>query len=255
MRCFLAALLIARYFLATDLARAAESMNYVVLLPGQTCSIDFDDANIPSIRSFRILAPIGALDDLAKKAFVINAHVCECFLLPGDPRQCAAAVISKAARPLRLTQAEEMVLGGRIFVLVNDQVEFIKLYGALNATYPRYDSGFAWTTLRRVSQEIATNSSGAGAVSPPNGPAPPAPPAGSASTGDSDTNDKDKERHCELETNLCVNPATRDPSAEFELKCKGLPTVIFSTDGKAGLKIGPVEVSLSANGEKAPTKR
>jgi hypothetical protein len=35
----------------------------------------------------------------------------------------------------------------------------------------------------------------------------------------------------------------------------GLPTVTFSTDGKAGLKIGPVEVSYSANGEKTPTKR
>ena len=173
----------------------------------------------------------------------------------GDPRQCASAAVLKAARPLRLTPAEEMLLGGRIFVLVNDQAEFIKLYGALSATYPRYDTGFAWTTLRRVSQEVATDTSGAGVASPPNGPAPPVPPAASAATGDSDINDKDKERRCELETNLCVNPATRDPSAEFELKCKGLPTVTFSTDGKAGLKIGPVEVSYSANGEKTPTKR
>jgi hypothetical protein len=81
MRIFLAALLIARYFLAVDPGHAAESMNYVVLLPGETCSIDFDNANIPSIRSFRILAPIGTLGDLAKNAFVINVHVCECLLM------------------------------------------------------------------------------------------------------------------------------------------------------------------------------
>jgi hypothetical protein len=39
------------------------------------------------------------------------------------------------------------------------------------------------------------------------------------------------------------------PTAEFEVKCDGLPTIVVSTDGKAGLKLGPLEVSISA-GEK-----
>jgi hypothetical protein len=30
----------------------------------------------------------------------------------------------------------------------------------------------------------------------------------------------------------------------------GLPTIVVSTDGKAGLKLGPLEVSISAGKEK-----
>jgi hypothetical protein len=62
--------------------------------------------------------------------------------------------------------------------------------------------------------------------------------------------DDNKKDRCELESNVCINPATNEPSAEFELKCEGLPTIVFSTDGKAGSKIGPVQVSVSTHREK-----
>jgi len=36
---------------------------------------------------------------------------------------------------------------------------------------------------------------------------------------------------------------------DFELKCEGTPTIVFFENGKAGIKIGPLEVPVTTDGE------
>jgi hypothetical protein len=57
--------------------------------------------------------------------------------------------------------------------------------------------------------------------------------------------EKKEKRKCEVEPEVCLKPGTGELSANYEVKCEGLPPIIVSTDGKAGVKIGSMEVSVS----------
>jgi hypothetical protein len=221
-------------------AGTAESMQYVILTAGTSCSIKVGNIDI---KSFRILTPIQQLGAMADSNAIFSVHVCECLLLGGDKQKCAKSAMLKAARSLPLKQREKVRLGGRIFILIEKPSEFIGLYSALSASYPRPASNLAWQILHNVRDQPTTAPHGS--QPPPDGLEPTTPPI----LSDGGPNN-DKKNHCEVESNVCINPATRNPSMEFEFKCEGLPTMVFSSDGKAGIKIGAVEVSFSASDEK-----
>jgi hypothetical protein len=62
----------------------AENDNYVVVGPGPTCSIIVGKLEV---RSFHILLPASRIADLATNNSIVNTHVCECLLSPGDPQK------------------------------------------------------------------------------------------------------------------------------------------------------------------------
>jgi hypothetical protein len=62
-----------------------------------------------------------------------------------------------------------------------------------------------------------------------------------------DQGEKHEKKECELEPEVCVKPISKEVSANYELKCEGLPPIVVSTTGKTGLKIGPLELSFSPN--------
>lgn len=221
-------------------ARTAESMQYVILTPGTSCSIKVGNVDI---KSFRILTPIQQLGAMADSNAIFSVHVCECLLLGGDKQKCAKSAMLKAARPVPLKQREKVWLGGRMFIFIENPSEFIGLYSALSASYPRPASNLAWQILHNVRDQPTTAPDGS--EPPPDGLGPTTPPI--LSDGGLKNDKKDL---CEVERNVCINPETGNPSVEFELKCEGLPTMVFSTDGTVGMKIGPVEVSFSARHEK-----
>jgi hypothetical protein len=229
----------------------ADNLEYVVLLPGTSCSIVVGDVNISK---FRMLIPARQLAATANKTGILRIHVCECLLMGGDPQVCAIAAVTKAARHVRLTQDDERRLDGRIFVYIEKAADFGSLYSTLSSNYAPRTSNLAWKILHEPATPDAapgaTQTSPAGSENDAGGPHPPSPPSSSMSSHGNEKADNNKKNHCELESNVCINPATNEPSAEFELKCEGLPTIVFSTDGKAGLKIGPLEVSVSAHGGK-----
>lgn len=222
----------------------AKNDNYVVVEPGPACSIIVGKLNV---RSFHMLLPASRIADLATSNSIVNIHICECLLSPGDPQKCAIDAVSKNVLPVKIDPAEQTQLAGQIFIKVDDPSDFAKLYAALTTLYPHEPLPAAWAILHRaVKERPSVARSSAGGISPPKGPSnpptlPPSPPSASM-LGDEDK----KKKQCELETNVCINPASGAPSAEFEVKCKGFPTIVFSTDIKAGIKVGPVEVSVSA---------
>jgi hypothetical protein len=209
----------------------------LIVTNGKSCSVVIAGTNI---QAFHMLLPIDQLKLVADDRSILSVHVCECLLTPGDSRTCALATITKSALPIKLDDAQLRQLGGRIFIRIEDPSKFSELYSALNVNYSPPNYALAWQLLQ----------SGAGVVPPPPptiSPPPPSPPDRNLPL--SERKDKESKHHCELESSVCIN-SKGDPSAEFELKCEGLPPIIVSTDGKAGLKVGPLEVSISAGGSK-----
>jgi hypothetical protein len=240
---FFAAVLCASF---AELSYAASDERYVAVLPGPTCSIKVDNV---SVKSFRILIPARRLKDIANSTAVITVHVCECFLQGGDQKECAFEAVTKAARQVQVSREDAALLGDRIFVFLQDPNEFVSIYSALTAAYPTRTSNIAWHLLRDLNPATSTaaaggtGGTGGGRVEPPLQPPPdgpkPIPPI---------LQEREKKRSCEIEPNVCINPKTNETSAEFEMTCEGFPPIVFSTDGKAGFKIGPVEVSISVGG-------
>jgi hypothetical protein len=221
----------------------AEERNYVIVSSG-ACSLILDDVDV---KSFRILIPFAHLQKLGDSQSPVRAHSCECLLLEGESQACIVEAVTKAARRVALSKSEEALLDGKIFVVIDDASQFSGLYAALNSNLPQRRATLAWRLLHSPSQ--ATTASAGGASSgPPGGPAPPLTPAEPGHKGDSEGGKK--KNKCELEPNVCMNVANGKSSMEFELKCEGMPPILVSTEGKAGLKIGPLEVSLSAGGDK-----
>jgi|SRR5580700_2999287 hypothetical protein len=212
---------------------AATIEQYVVVLPGPTCSIVVGNIDI---KSFRLLIPASRLRSLANNTAIVQVHVCECYLLQGDPQKCALDAVTKAARQVPMAQQEATMLGGQIFMLVEDSTDFAKLYSALSSAYPPQTGSPASRILHGIGAPP-----GRAAAPPPQ----PPPPGGRLPSPVGEQ--QNKKKSCEVSPSVCIDPKTDELSAEFEFKCEGLPTFVFSTDGKAGLKIGPLEVSVSAN--------
>jgi hypothetical protein len=207
----------------------AHSEQYVVLRPGPTCSVKIGDVDL---KSFRMLVPIAHVDKFVNRTAIVTVHVCQCLLESGDPQKCALDAMIKSAQRLQVGESAEGELGGRIFIYLTNASEFLDLYTALNLSYPDPAPALAWQILRNL---------------PP--PPPPPPPPVPNLIFDPDNHEKGGQR-CHIEPSLCVSPDITKPTVEFEVKCEGLPTIVISTDGKAGLKLGPLEVSISAGKEK-----
>jgi hypothetical protein len=225
---------------------AANADQYVLVLPGPTCSIKIENVDV---KTFRMLLPVDQVKRVVNSTTIISVHVCECFLLGGDLQKCALDAITKAARPVQLPTQDAALLAGRIFVFIESTDEFSKVYLSLSSAYPRQASNVAWRILRAATPSSAAGPGAPPSALPPQSPPPQSPPPAitpGASAGDEQQ--PERKRACEVESNVCVNPKTDETSAEFELKCEGLPPIVFSTDGKAGLKIGPLEISLSVGG-------
>jgi hypothetical protein len=207
----------------------ARSEQYVVLRPGPTCSVKIGDVDL---KSFRMLVPVAHVDKFVNRTAIVTVHVCQCLLESGDPQKCALDAMIRSAQRLQVGETAESQLGGRIFIYLTNASEFVNLYTGLNLNYPDPAPALAWQILRNL---------------PP--PPPPPPPAVPNLIIDNDNHGKSGQR-CHIEPSLCISPDITKPTAEFEVKCEGLPTIVVSTDGKAGLKLGPLEVSISAGGEK-----
>lgn len=226
-------------FYATP-ARADKS-SYVIVSSG-ACSLIFDDVDV---KAYRILTPAARLKMLADSRSPLRAHSCECLLLGRDSQSCLLEATKKAARPASLSKDEEALLDGRIFVVIDDSSQFSALYNALNSDLPQRRSALAWKLLHAASP--ATTVSVGGANSGP----PTTPPVTPTWHGYNDSSGSGKKkRRCEIEPSVCMNVANGEPSMEFELKCEGWPPISVSTDGKAGLKIGPLNLSVSKNDDK-----
>ncbi len=65
---------------------AAANERYLVVLPGETCSINVGDVGV---KSFRMLIPADRLKAVANNTTVVRVHVCECLLAGGDMQKCA----------------------------------------------------------------------------------------------------------------------------------------------------------------------
>ena len=215
----------------------AKNDNYVVVRPGPACSIIVGKLDV---RSFHMLLPASQIKNLVTNTSIVNIHVCECLLSPGDPQKCAIKAVSSNVLSVKLDPAEQTQLAGRIFIMVDDPSDFLELYATFRTLYPHDSMAPAWDILHQ-----------AVSIPPPPPPPPPITPTPPPPIPPTPSPDhEDKKKQCELETNVCINPKSHAPSAEFEVKCKGLPTMVFSSDIKAGFKVGPVEVSVSAEGTK-----
>ncbi|MDA9523403.1 hypothetical protein XI06_24750 [Bradyrhizobium sp. CCBAU 11434] len=223
-------------------APGAGPTKYAILTQGTSCSLDISEV---SIKSFRLLAPVNQIDKLAGKG-IINVHVCECYLMAGNLQKCVLDTIRNAETPQSLTKEQADLLGGKMFLLLPDRDEFVALYLALQSE----SSAAAFELASRLLQQAAV------APSPdaPPPPAPPPPPREPAKNVDAEG--AKRHRSCEIEPQICVKPKKSagkeskssegpDLVAEYELKCEGFPPIIVSTEGKAGFKVGPLEVSLS----------
>ncbi|KGT77967.1 hypothetical protein MA20_20185 [Bradyrhizobium japonicum] len=222
---------------------AAGPTKYAVLTQGKSCSLDISEV---SIKSFRLLAPVDQIDKLAGKG-IISVHVCECYLTAGNLQKCMLDAVRKAELPQSLTKNQTDLLAGKLFLLLSDRDEFVALYLALQSD----SSAAAFELASRLLQQSAA----APPVAPPP-PAPPSPPPPREPTKNVDAEGAKHHRSCEVEPQICVKPKKSDEKeakssegsdlvAEFELKCEGFPPIIVSTEGKAGFKVGPLEVSVS----------
>lgn len=223
-------------------ALAAGPTKYAILTQGTSCSLDISEV---SIKSFRLLAPVNQIDKLASKG-IINVHVCECYLMAGNLQKCMLDAVRKAETPQSLTKEQADLLGGKMFLLLPDRDEFVALYLALQSE----SSAAAFELASRLLQQVAVTPS-------PDAPAPPAPPPPPREPAKNvDAEGGKRHRSCEVEPQICVKPKKSegkeskssegpDLVAEYELKCDGFPPIIVSTEGKAGFKVGPLEVSVS----------
>jgi hypothetical protein len=220
---------------------AAGPSKYAILTKGKSCSFDIAEV---SIKSFRLLAPMEQIDKLANKGLV-NVHVCECYLMPGNLQKCMLDAVRKAELFPNLRRDEIDLLGGKMFLLVENRDEFVALYMALQSG----SSPAAFDLASRLLRD-------SNIAPPPAAPPPPAPPSPPSPTGRSDIEAARRHRSCEVEPQICVKPKKADEqdskssnnpdvTAEFEVKCEGFPPIIVSTEGKAGFKVGPFEVSVS----------
>ncbi|MDA9481417.1 hypothetical protein XI07_05230 [Bradyrhizobium sp. CCBAU 11445] len=225
-------------------ALGAGPTKYAILTQGTSCSLDISEV---SIKSFRLLAPVNQIDKLAGKG-IINVHVCECYLMAGNLQKCMLDAVRKAETPQSLTREQTDLLGGKMFLLLPDRDEFVALYLALQSE----SSAAAFELASRLLQQVAV------APSPdaPPPPAPPPPPPPREPAKNVDAEGAKRHRSCEVEPQICVKPKKSegkesrssegaDLVAEYELKCDGFPPIIVSTEGKAGFKVGPLEVSVS----------
>jgi hypothetical protein len=224
-----------------DRGFAAGPSKYAILTKGKSCSFDIAEV---SIKSFRLLAPMEQIDKLANKGLV-NVHVCECYLMPGNLQKCVLDAVRNAEVLPNLRKDEADLLGGKMFLLIENRDEFVALYMALQTG----SSPAAFDLASRLLRDSSI-------APPPAAPPPPAPPSPPRPTGRSDLNAEKGHRHCEVEPQICVKPKksdekdskasdSSDVTAEFEVKCEGFPPIIVSTDGKAGFKVGPLEISVS----------
>ncbi|MGY3473616.1 hypothetical protein [Bradyrhizobium ottawaense] len=223
-------------------ALAAGPTKYAILTQGTSCSLDISEV---SIKSFRLLAPVNQIDKLAGKG-IINVHVCECYLMAGNLQKCMLDAIRKVEAPQSLTKEQGDLLGGKMFLLLPDRAEFVALYLALQSE----SSAAALELASRLLQQAAVAPS-------PDAPPPPAPPPPPREPAKNvDAKGAKGHRSCEVEPQICVKPKKSegkeskssegpDLVAEYELKCDGFPPIIVSTEGKAGFKVGPLEVSVS----------
>jgi hypothetical protein len=221
---------------------AAGPSKYAILTKGQSCSLDIAEVQITS---FRLLAPMEQIDKLTKDG-LINVHVCECYLV-GNTKKCILDAVRKAELLQSLKKDELDLLGGKMFLLIENREEFAALYMALQTG----SSSAAFDLASRLLQQskVAPPT----VAPPPTSPPPPSPPTPSGHlAGDAEK----RHRRCEAEPQICVKPKKTDEhetkssdgpdvTAEFEVKCEGFPPIIVSTEGKAGFKVGPLEVSIS----------
>ncbi|WP_439360493.1 hypothetical protein [Bradyrhizobium sp. DASA03007] len=222
-------------------ALAAGPTKYAILTQGTSCSLDISEV---SIKSFRLLAPVDQIHKLAGKG-IINVHVCECYLMAGNLQKCVHDAIRKAETPQSLTKEQADLLGGKMFLVLPDRDEFVALYLALQSE----SSAAAFELASRLLQQAAVAPS-------PDAPPPPTPPPPREPAKNADPEGAKRHRSCEVEPQICVKPKKSegkeskssegpDLVAEYELKCEGFPPIIVSTEGKAGFKVGPLEVSVS----------
>ena len=223
------------------LARA-QSLDYVVVGPHPMCSIIVGKVTVDS---FEVLLPASRIPDLATNRTIATVDVCECRLLSGDLKKCAIEQLSKNAQSAQLNSEEETILGDRIFIKLNKPDDFARLYTDLSETYPRHPDATAQILARAL----------AGASSPPRSPpsspppTPPLPPSPPGMTPLPNKSADNEKRRCELGAKVRIDPKTGVSSIEFEVECEGLPTIVFSTEIKTGIKVGSLEVSNSANDE------
>jgi hypothetical protein len=221
-------------------AVAENNEQYVMVSPGHACSLEVENIGI---KSFRMLIPVARLKDITENTAILSVHVCECYLLGGDQQKCALDAITKTARQVDVAPQDTALLGGRIFILLEDSTDFAKIYTGLRSMYPPPTWNAAWRIMHDLDAS-ALPQTGRGAE--PSS-LPPPPPAGPTLSPAHEQQQK-KKHSCEVSSNVCIDPKTNEASAEFELNCDGLPPIVFSTDGKAGLKLGPLEISLSVGG-------
>ena len=217
---------------------AATTDQYVLLSPGPACAVDIFNIGV---KSFRVLIPAARLQNLIGSTAIVSVHVCECALMGGDPEKCALDRVTKSARPVEISPDDVAALGGKMFVLIQDPDDFAKVYAALTSTYRSQTPNPAF----RIMHDPRANGAappGGGSIPPSQPPAPPPSGSNASLTGP----DQDKKKACEVSSSVCIDPKTLEASIEFEVNCDGLPPIVFSTDGKAGVKIGPLEISVSA---------
>jgi hypothetical protein len=221
-----------------DRGFAAGPSKYAILTKGKSCSFDIAEV---SIKSFRLLAPMEQIDKLAGKGLV-NVHVCECYLMPGNLQKCVLDAVRNAEVLPNLRKEEANLLGGKMFLLIENQEDFVALYMALQTG----SSPAAFDLASRLLRD-------SNIAPPPVAPPPPTPPSPPSPTGKSGLDAEKGHRRCEVEPQICLKPKKSDEkdsnssdiTAEFEVKCEGFPPIIVSTEGKAGFKVGPIEISVS----------
>jgi hypothetical protein len=263
MHCRLLAIVVLGLLAATlpNKGFAAGPTKYAILANGPTCSIKIENT---SIKSFRLLAPTDQIDKLASKGLV-TVDVCECYLMPGNAQKCMLDQVRKTEFVQALKKDEVDLLAGKMYLFVENRDDFVALYMALQTS-----SSTAGLELasRLVQQSRAASPPPA---TPPSAASPPAPPPPPRAGGEASLEAEKRNRGCEVEPQICVKPKKpaegeskapggpetkpareamstsdgTDFTAEFEVKCEGLPPIIVSTEGKAGFKVGPLEVSIS----------
>jgi hypothetical protein len=150
-------------------------------------------------------------------------------------------VIRKNMTEIKFETSNPVALGDRMYLRV-DPEDFDRLYHATS-----FASSSSLQDRIFSAAKVSTGLSGdsGGANNGGNGGDQGLPPvSGNNSTDEPDKTTKDKEKTCEIEPAVCVSPTSGKSAIELELKCKGLPLIVVSTNGDVNVKLGPISLPV-----------
>jgi hypothetical protein len=157
-------------------------------------------------------------------------------------------IIEKHMISINFGRTDPSILGDRVYLRLNRPEDYFKLYSASSADGVPAQVDLASQIFEAPVSAPSSGLGGSNGGTPGNG------GTGGGGGGridlpafNNDTGDKDKKKKkCELEpAEVCVKPSNHEVSAKFELKCEGVPPIVVSTSGEAGVKVGPLECTAA----------